>query len=97
VDNEIKIVDGFNFEAPKTKQFAGVLEALGINRSCLLAVSQGDQNTYLSARNIKDITPIQIDQLNAYDLLSRRFLLVDKSALNGWLDSHTAKPIGEAA
>lgn len=87
VDNEIKVVDGFGFDAPKTKRFAEVLSALGINRTCLLALGNGDQNTYHSARNLKDITAIQIDQLNAYDLLSRRFLLVEKAALSGWLES----------
>jgi large subunit ribosomal protein L4 len=86
VDNEIKVVDSFGFENPGTKRFATVLEALGINRTCLLAVAHEDKNTVLSARNIKDIATIQIDQLNAYDLLSRRFLLVEKRALTGWLD-----------
>jgi large subunit ribosomal protein L4 len=88
VDQEIKVVDAFAFDAPRTKRFASILAALGIDRSCLLAVGNGDHNTYLSARNLKEVTPIQIDQLNAYDLLSRRFLLVEKSALTGWLDSH---------
>jgi large subunit ribosomal protein L4 len=86
VDNEIKVVDSFNFPSPKTQKFAAVLEALGINRTCLLAVDHQDKNTVLSARNIKDIATIQISQLNAYDLLSRRFLLVDKKTLSEWLD-----------
>ena len=99
VDNEIKVVENFGFEAPKTKRFAEVLTALGINRTCLLALGDGDQNTYQSARNLKDITAIRIDQLNAYDLLSRRFLLVEKSALSGWLESNKQpeKPKVEAA
>lgn len=88
VDSEIKVVDAFSFDAPKTKRFAQVLQALGINRTCLVVVgNDGDQNTVLSARNLKDICTIRIDQLNAYDLLSRRFLLVERSALTGWLEA----------
>ncbi len=101
VDCEIKVVESFGFSEPKTKHFVGVLEALGIDRTCLLAVNPGDRNTVLSARNIKEIQTIQIDQLNAYDLLSRRFLLVEKSALAAWLEAQkqqsAAGPVKEAA
>jgi len=91
VDDEVKVVEKFGFDQPKTKQIAGVLSALKIDRTCLLAVEGTDKNTALSARNIQDIQTIRIDQLNAYDLLSRRFLLVEKDALTGWLESKPAK------
>ena len=95
VDMEIKVVDTFGFKEAKTKAFAAVLAALKINRTVLVALKGGDQNTMLSARNIADVQTIRIDQLNAYDLLSRRFLLVEKEALVGWLDSQ--KKLGAAA
>lgn len=93
VDGEIKIVEGFGFDVPKTKQVAALLDVLGIDRSCLLALDAADRNAALSARNLPILHSIQIDQLNAYDLLSRRFLLVGKSALVGWLDSQ--KSVGQ--
>lgn len=91
VDSEIKVIEKFDSAQPKTKQFAAVLEALNINRTCLLALGPDDRNTLLSARNLPDIQTIRIDQLNTYDLLSRRFLLVEKSALVSWLETQTAK------
>ncbi|QNN21159.1 50S ribosomal protein L4 [Planctomycetales bacterium ZRK34] len=98
VDGEIKIVDKFDFAAPKTKQFAAALGALGIDRSCLLAVNPADVNTRLSARNIADIGVIEMDQLNAYDLLSRRFLLVDQATFQAWVDGlKPTKKVEEAA
>lgn len=99
VDGEIKIVDGFGFDAPKTKQFAAALAALGIDRTCLLALNPADMNTRLSARNIADIDVIEMDQLNAYDLLSRRFLLVDKATFTAWIEGlrPTSKKVEEAA
>lgn len=86
VDGEIKIVDSFGFDQPKTKRFAEALAALGIDRTCLVALSPSDVNTRLSARNIADVAVIEMDQINAYDLLSRRFVLVDQATFTGWLD-----------
>ncbi len=85
VDGEVKVVDKFALAQAKTKVFAQVLKALSIDRTCLLAVNAADRNTLLSARNIADIETIRIDQLNVYDMLSRRFLLVEKEALQSWL------------
>jgi large subunit ribosomal protein L4 len=95
VDMEIKVVDTFGFKEAKTKAFAAVLAALKINRTVLVALKGDDSVTQQSARNIADVQTIRIDQLNAYDLLSRRFLLVEKSALVGWLDSQ--KKLGASA
>ncbi|MDH3582797.1 MAG: 50S ribosomal protein L4 [Phycisphaerae bacterium] len=91
VDGELKIIDRLGFDTPKTKRFAGVLEALGINRTCLLALDGQDVTSALSARNIADVQTINIEQINAYDLLSRRFFLVEKEVFTGWLDGQTGK------
>jgi len=88
VDNEIKVVEDLSFEQPKTRRLADLLEAVGINRTCLLALDPEDRNTALSARNIEDIQTIRMDQLNAYDLLSRRFLLVARKPFEGWLEAN---------
>ena len=97
VDNEIKIVDSFGFDAPKTARFASILAALGIDRTCLLALTGDDQTTLLSARNIADIQTTRIDQLNAYDLLSTRFLLVERGAFERWLTQPAGAEQEEAA
>ncbi len=99
VDNEVKVVEKFGFETPKTKQFAGVLQALNVDRTCLVALNPEDRTTALSARNIADVQTIRIDQLNAFDLLSKRFLLIEKSALEAWIAQQTrsGQSAGEAA
>ena len=100
VDSEIKVVEDFGLDGvPKTAKLAGLISALGINRTCLLALSPEDRTTLLAARNISDVETIRVDQLNAYDLLSNRFLLVQKSALADWLASQkpTVKAVEEAA
>jgi large subunit ribosomal protein L4 len=87
VDGELKVIDAFDLSAPSTKQFAGILEALNIDRTCLLAVEHDDQNTRLSARNIPHVSLLQINQLNVYDLMNHRYLLVARSTFEGWVES----------
>ncbi|MCI0362500.1 MAG: 50S ribosomal protein L4 [Phycisphaerales bacterium] len=86
VDNEVKCFDDLGFEAPKTKEFKGLLDAVGVNRSCLVALDSANRNAALSARNLEDVNTIRIDQLNAFDLLNHRFLVVEKASLQGFID-----------
>lgn len=98
VDQEIKIVDQFSFKKPSTQQFAKLLKALKIDRSCLLALAHDHDPVALSARNLEDIRITRVQRLNVYDLLSHRFLLVDKSTLQTWLDTaaRQARPAAPA-
>ena len=91
VDNEVKCIDSLSFDAPKTRDFKAVLDAVGINRTCLVALDSANRNAALSARNINDVTTVRIDQLNAFELLNHRFLVVDKSSLVAFLDGSAAE------
>ncbi len=85
VDNEVKCFDSLSFAAPKTSEFAKMLKAVGIDRTCLVAVDFGNMNGRLAARNLDGVDVVRIDQLNAFDLLNHRFLVVDKASLEGFL------------
>ncbi|MEM7229885.1 MAG: 50S ribosomal protein L4 [Planctomycetota bacterium] len=86
VDNEVKCVDDLSMDAPKTRTFRDLFSALGIDRTCLLAVSNEDRNAALSARNIDNVDSIRISELNAFELLNHRYLVVDKATLESFLD-----------
>lgn len=86
IDNEVKCFADLNFSAPKTSAFAGVLKAVGVDRTCLVAVDGANRNAYLSARNLEGVDVIRIEQLNAFELLNHRYLVVDKAALQAFLD-----------
>jgi len=86
VDSEVKCVDDLAFEAPKTSQFRALLQALGIDRTCLVALDRDNRNAALSARNIEDVSTIGVEQLNAFELLNHRYLVVAKSSLQAFLD-----------
>lgn len=91
VDGEIRLIDGLSFDKPSTKQFNALLQALKIDRSCLLALSSTTDNTARSAANIDHISLTRIDQLNAFDLLNNRYLLAEKAAFEGWLNRAKAQ------
>lgn len=86
VDGEIKIVESLSFEKPSTKQFNELLSALNINRTCLVALSSTTGVEAKSARNVESVSVTNIDQLNAFDVLNHRFLLLDKAGIQAVID-----------
>jgi ribosomal protein L4 len=60
---------------------AEVYKALGIDRSCLFALNGRDENLERSARNLDRTTITTISQLNAWDILRNRTLLMTKAGL----------------
>ena len=82
ISGEIKVVSGFEIAQPKTKLVANVCKALGINRSCLLALPESNDSIYRAARNIDRMTISTVAQLNAWDILQNRTLLITKDGLN---------------
>jgi large subunit ribosomal protein L4 len=79
--NDLRVIDQIALEQPKTKLMAGVFKALGIDRSCLLALPARDENVERSARNIDRTTLTTVDQLNAWDILRNRTLLVTREGM----------------
>ncbi len=86
VDDEVKCFIDLDFEVPRTQGLKALLDAVGIDRTCLLAVNPDNRNAALSARNLADVDAIRIPQLNAFDLLNHRFLVTDKGSLQSFLD-----------
>ena len=90
LSGNLKVMDAFAFAAPKTKEVAKVLKALDADRSVLIATQGLDRNTYLSARNIKKAVIKPATDINAYDVLSTRTMIITKSAFEDVLK--TCKP-----
>ncbi len=79
--NSVVVVDELKFEAPKTREFAGVLSNLKIERSCLVTLGDYDDNVYKSARNLPRIAVMPVSELNAGDVCNHSKLLFTKEAL----------------
>ncbi len=79
--NDIRVVNQIALEQPKTKLVAKMFKALGIDRSCLFALSGRDEVLERTARNIDRTTLTTVAQLNAGDILNNRTLLMTKQGL----------------
>jgi large subunit ribosomal protein L4 len=79
--NDVRVVDTLAFDAPKTKVVAQMYKALGIDRSCLFALSERNPNIEKSARNIDRTKLTTVAKLNAWDILQHRTLLLTRSGL----------------
>ena len=80
VSEKVVVVDELNFSEPKTKDFAGILNNLKIDRSCLVTTKEYDENVYKSARNINKIVVMAVSDLNAGDICNRQKMLFTKDA-----------------
>ena len=80
-DEELKVIDSFGLEEPKTKQMAQVLQALGIESSALLVTADLDTTVFKSARNIATVKTLPASMLNVVDLISHNTLLMTVDAV----------------
>ncbi len=82
LENAIIVVEDFNLEAPKTKDFVNITKNLKVDGKKALVVLPGiNKNVYLSARNIEKAEVMSADQLNTYKVLNADVLVVAESSL----------------
>ena len=79
-DAEMIVVDKLEFEGPKTKEMAKVLENLKAGKS-LVVIDGTDMNVVRSARNIPGVKTINADMINVYDIVGHKNLIVTKDAV----------------
>lgn len=81
-NNGIVIVEDFNFEVPKTKQFIEVLNNLKLNdKKTLFVIAEPNKNVYLSSRNLKGVSVITASDLNTYDILKAEKVVLDQASI----------------
>lgn len=82
-EQNLIVVDTFSFEAPKTKEFNKVLEALSVATSALIVVADTDDayNAYLSARNLANVAMVTADNMSVYDVLAFDKLVMTEAAI----------------
>jgi large subunit ribosomal protein L4 len=94
MDNEVRVVDSISFDSPKTKAFKDFLDALKIDRSAVIALSMTDSssnNAVLSGRNLDSVTLIRCDQLNAFEMLNHRYVIISRGDLEAWLSGPSSQ------
>ncbi|EKB58563.1 50S ribosomal protein L4 [Falseniella ignava] len=79
-EDQIKVIEGLAFEAPKTKAFKDILTNLNLGKT--LVVLEGDNdNAYLSARNLPNVKVIDERNVNVLDVVNYDTILITKQAL----------------
>ena len=70
-DNSIKVLEAFNFEAPKTKEFINLNNVLGFEgKKSLYILAEANKNVYLSSRNLPKTKVMTYNEISSYDLVN---------------------------
>jgi len=81
-DNSIHVIEDFNLENPKTKEFLNVMKGLNLaDKKVLLLTSDLNKNLILSSRNLKKSKVSRAADLNTYDVLNAQNLILVESAI----------------
>jgi large subunit ribosomal protein L4 len=79
-DNAIVIVEDVTMEAPKSKQFAGILKSLQVSdKKTLFVIPEYNDNVYLSLRNIPGVQGSLLSDLNTYDIVNAKVIVFTES------------------
>ncbi len=83
-DKAISVVEDFNFDAPKTKNFTAILKSLGLeNKKSLFVLAESNNNVYLSSRNLKGSEVITASELSTYKILNANSVILLEGSLKG--------------
>lgn len=81
-ESAIVVVEDFNFEAPKTKDFINFTKNLKVeDKKALVVLPEVNKNVYLSARNLKRAAVMTASTLNSYKVLNADVLVITESSL----------------
>ena len=81
-ENAIVVVEDFNFEAPKTKEFVNLAKNLKVDgQKTLFLLPCANKNVYLSARNLQRSEVMIAAQLNSYKVLNADVLVITEKSL----------------
>ena len=81
-ENAIVVVEDFDFDAPKTKDFVNIAKNLKVDGKKILLLLPGvEKNVYLSARNLQKTEVMTAAQVNSYKILNADVLVVTENSL----------------
>ncbi len=81
-DNQIKVVEDFTFEAPKTKDFVNFAKNMQAEgKKILLVLPSQNKNVYLSARNVPNAQIITASDVNTYAIMNSSAIIITEGGL----------------
>jgi len=82
-EGKVVVIEAWNFETPKTKDAKAALSALGITGKALVVVEGNETNAIRSFLNLPEVQLIEINELNAYDILCNDYIIFSQATLPG--------------
>jgi len=83
-DKAIVVLEDFNMDTPKTKEFTSVLKSLGLeNKKSLFVLGESNNNVYLSSRNLKGAEVITNSELSTYKIMNANNVVLFEGSLEG--------------
>ena len=95
-DGGIKVIDEINLPEPKTKHVAGIWKKLGLDRTVVFALTNNEQDKernqglFLAGRNLARTRFTSVAQLNAWDILRTRTVLLTRAGLEQFTEGQSA-------
>ena len=81
-EEQVIVVENLSFEAPKTKQYHQVLQALGLHgKKSTVVLAEADKNVYLSSRNFEGSNVVTASELNTYSILNGGTLILTEGSI----------------
>jgi len=81
-EENIIVVEDFDFDTPKTKNFTNVLKGMDLeNKKSLFVLAESNNNVYLSSRNLQGVRAVKVSELNTYGILNTKKLVLTESCL----------------
>jgi len=84
--NSFTVIDSFNLDTHKSKDFAAKLDQLKLSKKILIISDHENNNLELSSRNIKNVKLIKSVGVNVYDLLNHKSIIIDKITFNNLIE-----------
>ena len=90
-ENAIVVVEDIIFDAPKTKQFTGIMNTLNIaDKKALFIVPEYNDSLYLSSRNIPNADTVLLSDVNTYEIVNADILVLTEGAAKIFSEEETA-------
>lgn len=94
-DGDFIVLDELKLQEAKTRLMAGVLKNFGIESRVLLIVSENDENVLRASANIPNLTVINADLVNVYDLAANAKCIVTKAAVEKLEKAYNCEEVAE--
>ena len=80
-DGELKLVENFDLTSSKTKAVSGMIKNITGGKSALLLIDKANKNANLATRNLKNVRNLMPENLNAFELMNRKNVLMETATL----------------